>query len=101
MFELRLAAVDGDRRAADPARARRREERDDGADFFGAAEAAERQLAPDELGDAGGIGLLAPVPRAAGKEDRARRDAVDADVVGASCCASDLARLISAALTAL
>ena len=52
MFDRRLATVDGDRRAADPACARGGEKRDDGADFVGAAEAAERQLALDELGDA-------------------------------------------------
>ncbi len=34
------------------------EERDDVADFVGGAEAAERQLAADEVGDAFGIGLL-------------------------------------------
>ena len=50
------------------------------ADFLGRAEAAERQLARDERGDAVGIGLLAP-PQTAGEEDRAGRDGVDADVV--------------------
>ena len=51
------------------------EERDDGADFLGAAEAAERQLALDELGDAGRIRLLACVPRPARETGsiRARR----------------------------
>src|SRR5262245_53770192 len=77
---LALAAVDGDAGAADPAGAIRGEEHHEIGDFVGAAEAAERQLALDHLGDAGGIRLLPLVPRAAGKHDRSRRDAVDADV---------------------
>src|SRR5437773_5692846 len=97
----RLAAVNGHTSAADPARARRREERDDRPDFFGAAERPERQLPPDEFCDAGRILLLPAVPRSPLEQNRSRRHAVDANVVDASCCASDLARLISAALTAL
>ena len=40
----------------------RREERDDVADLLGPPEAAERQLAADELRDPFGIGLLALPP---------------------------------------
>ncbi len=76
-----LAAVDDDRRAADPAGPRRGEEGHDVADLLGAPEAAERQLGPDERGDALGVGLLALVPRPAGEQDRSRRHAVDPDVV--------------------
>src|SRR5262249_28123491 len=75
-----LAAVDDDGRAADPGRPGRGEEGDDGGDFFGAAEAAERQLVANHARDAFGIGLLPAVPRAAGEHDRSWRDAVDADV---------------------
>src|SRR5436190_2091995 len=77
----RLAAVDRDRRAADPARARRGEKRDDRSHFVGASEAAERELAFDEVGDHLGLRLLAPMPGPAGKQDRARGHAVDANVV--------------------
>ena len=42
------------------------------ADFVGAAEAAERELAFDEVGDDLGLRLLAPMPGPAGKQDRAR-----------------------------
>ena len=75
-----LTAVHDDRRAADPARARRGEERDDVADFVGSAEAAERQLALHELGDRRRIVLLALPPRSALEQNRPRRHAVDADV---------------------
>ena len=57
------------------------EERHDVAHLLGAAEAAERQLGLDELGDAVGIGLLALVPRSARERDRPGRHAVHADVV--------------------
>ena len=78
------------------------EEGDDGADFVGAAEAAERQLARDELGDALGIGLLALVPRSARETGSSPGATLLTRMLsGASCCASDFARLISAALTAL
>ena len=56
----------------DPARPRRREERDDIGDLLGRAEPAERQLALDHVGDAGGVGLLPAIPAAAGEQDRAR-----------------------------
>ena len=77
----RLAAVDDDGRAADPAGLRRREKRDRRADFFGLAEPAERQLLLDELRDAFGIGLLPLPPRSAFKQDRARRHRDDADLI--------------------
>src|SRR5436189_6479606 len=72
-----LRAVDDDGGARDPAGLGRGEEGDDGGDFLGTAEAAEGQLALDHVGDRRGIGLLALVPRAAGKHDRPRGDAVD------------------------
>src|SRR5437588_5786610 len=75
-----LTAVDDDAGAADPACARRSEKRDDGRDLVGAPEPAERQLPAHELGNPLRVGLLAFVPRAAGKQDRSRCDAVDADV---------------------
>src|SRR5712671_4799827 len=75
-----LTAVDDDRRSADPARPRRREEGDDVADFFGRAEAAERQLALDELGDGHGVLLLPLPPRSALEQDRSGRHAVHADL---------------------
>ena len=68
------------RRRASSARAASTE-RDDVGDLLGRAEPAERQLARDERGDAVGIGLLPPLPAAAGEQDRAGRDRVDADVV--------------------
>ncbi len=49
----------------------------------GRAEAAERELALHEGGDAVGIGLLPPLPAAAREQDRAGRHAVDADAVAA------------------
>ena len=56
-----LAPIDDDRRAADPAGARRREVRDDVADLFGLAEASERELLLHELDDSSGLDLL-PLP---------------------------------------
>jgi hypothetical protein len=63
----RLAAVDGDAGAGDPAGARRAQERHDVADLVGAAKAAERDVARDERRDAFGVGLLPAVPAAAWK----------------------------------
>src|SRR5690349_11430675 len=60
-----LAAVDDDAGARDPAGARRGQKRHDVGDLVGRAEAAERQLALDEGGDAGRIGLLPAFPAAA------------------------------------
>ena len=89
--------VDGHAGPRDPAGARRGQKRHDVADFLGLAEAAERQLAPDELGDFPGLVALTLPPRSAFEEDRPRRDAVDPDVVrAASCCDIAFARLISA-----
>src|SRR5687767_14517225 len=76
-----LAAVDGDRRAGDPAGARRGEERDEIGDFLRPAEAAERNLAANEVGDALGIFLLPLPPGATLEGNRSRRHRVDADVV--------------------
>src|SRR5688572_30353786 len=53
-----LAAVDGNARAADPARPRRSQPRHGVAHFLGPPEPPERELAGDEVGDAGRIGLL-------------------------------------------
>src|SRR4029450_11384052 len=79
---LRLAAVDDDRGAAHPARTWRGEERNDIADFLGAPEATERQLALHELGNTLGIRFLTAMPRTAGKEDRAGRNTDRPYVVG-------------------
>src|SRR6476620_6829179 len=76
-----LAAVDGDAGAGDPAGARGAQERDDVGDLLGAAEAAGRDLARDEGGDAVGVGLLPAVPAAAREQDRSGRDAEDADAM--------------------
>src|SRR5690606_32109399 len=76
-----LAAVDRDRGTGDPARARRRQERDDVTDFLGATESSHGNLACDEGGHAFGVFLLPLPPGSAFEEDRSGRDAVDADVV--------------------
>src|SRR3954463_4750582 len=54
-LRARLAAVHGHPRPADPARARRTEERDARPDFFGAAEAPKRQLPLHEVGNSGRV----------------------------------------------
>ena len=87
-----LTSVDDDRGPADPAGARRGEERHDVADFFGPAEAAKRQLSLHELRDSRRIGLLPLPPRSALEQDRARRHAVDADVRSARVAAPAISR---------
>ena len=64
-----MASVDGDSGAADPARLRRRQERDDGADFLGTAKPSERKLAPDVVGVFGD----APAQRRIPKPGQARQ----------------------------
>src|SRR4029077_8139234 len=77
-----LPAVNGHTCPADPARARRREERDHRPDLFGAAEPPKRQFPLHEFRHPRRIGLDAAVPGSPRKPNRPRRDAVDPDVVG-------------------
>src|SRR6185436_5137321 len=86
----RLAAVDGDARAGDPAGAGRAEEGDHVGHLLGATEAAGGDLAVDESGDPRRIALLAAVPAAAGEEDRAGRHAQDPDVLAGQLAAHGL-----------
>src|SRR5215472_9853341 len=79
----RLPSVDCPAGAVDQARGARAQERHHAGDLLRRAEAAQRELTPDERGDALRVGLLAPVPRAALEDDRAGCDAVDRDPVGA------------------
>ena len=68
-------------RPANPARARRGEERDGVPDFFGAAKSPERKLCLYEISDPGRIGFLALVPGAPGKKNRSGRHAVHPNIV--------------------
>src|SRR5215831_2157419 len=94
----RLPSIDRPAGGVDEAGGARAQERDHAGDLLRRAEAAQRQLAPDERGDALGVGLLAPVPRAALEDDRAGCDAVDRDPFGADLASkrrdeADLGRL--------
>src|SRR5215472_14033424 len=75
-----LAAVDGQGLPGDPAGERRCEEERDIGDLLRAAEPAEGNALEDALIERR-IRGLALLPGAAGKLDRARRDAIDADAL--------------------
>src|SRR2546430_11193420 len=77
-----LAAVDDPAGTGDPGGAGRGKEGDDGGNFFGGAETAERNVLLDEAGHAFGVFLLPLPPGPAGRRDLPRGDAVHADVVG-------------------
>src|SRR4026208_2450193 len=79
-IRFRLTSIDRNRGAADPARARGGEECDRRSHFFGPTHPAERQIPLDELGASLRVRLLPFVPGAAGKHNRARRDAVHPDI---------------------
>src|SRR5215831_661964 len=71
-----LAAVDGPAGSVHEARRPRTQERHDLGDLFRGAEAAQRQLPPNEGGDAFGVGQLPPVPGTALEQYRAGSDCV-------------------------
>src|SRR5205085_8036001 len=75
----RLATVDDDAGACDPARPWTAEEGDDLANLFSRAESAERDLAANELRDFLRVGAQPSLPRATGVQDASRRDGQCAD----------------------
>src|SRR5207249_10423247 len=77
-----LAAVDDPAGTGDPGGAGRGKEGDDGGNFFGRAETAERNVLPDEAGHAFGVFLLPLLPGPAGRRDCPRGGGVHADGVG-------------------
>src|SRR5204863_9527224 len=77
-WSQQLAAIDRDRLTGDPAGERRGEERHDLRHLLRAAEPAERDAMQDGAVQRRVRGLAA-LPSAAGKFDRPRRHAVDAD----------------------
>jgi hypothetical protein len=95
---LVLRAVHDDVRPADPARARREQERRHVGDLLGRAEPPERELLAHPALERLGVVPAAMVPAAALEQDRAGADRVDADAVRAELAAErggevDLGRL--------